>query len=120
MGTLAGTQRFGIMAQGVAMAPRPKPIISLEAKQLKELRETAGITQPVLAEAMKLNQKTIEAIENGRKFITEDIQRSWRRAVKRLAWARAVAVGAVPSTAARPQFLEDTEVPSVSEAPDPE
>lgn len=93
-----------------------QPESNIEARQLKELRETAGITQKDLGKELGLPQKDVEAFENGRKRASDELQLRWRRAVKRIIWARAVSVGAIPRPKVRPDFmLEETEV----QVPDP-
>lgn len=99
-----------IISLEVPMPEKTENTVMPINKYLESLREAAGITQKDLASALETTRQKINGIERGTLPITEEVETKWRRAVKRIAWARAVAVGAIPTTASKPDFMQDTDV----------
>lgn len=84
--------------------------IGLTAAHLKNMREAAGVSQRVLAKALTMSRQQIDALENGRKVITEDIELAWRKAIRRIALYRAVRVDAVPPGLGDPAIGDASEI----------
>jgi DNA-binding XRE family transcriptional regulator len=87
MEDLTATRGYGMILTGMPIGKLPD--------ELWELREAAGITQELLAAHLGLNQKKLEAMENGRIPISEEIEVAWRRTCRRYLAYCAVRFGAV-------------------------